>query len=185
MATGRILGSIAFVFGVHMACGCREHVHNDGPRRVPLNEHGIHLGQEIGPLTIHCTDGEDRTIGARSAMQLITISAVNDCAECQRHLTGLEQVYKEDRLQLDQFVVTSASPTRRADVLAAYRARTNRPVCIDTEEALWHQSNLSHTPVTLLVRNGRVAYIDDAPTETAAEIALFTRQVARAANWPR
>lgn len=35
------------------------------------------------------------------------------------------------------------------------------PVCIDEVGVLWNSLNVSHTPFTVLVENGRIIYLED------------------------
>lgn len=164
-----------------LACG--RHTDHKAIPRVALNEHGLRLRHVIGPTAVSCTDGRTRTVGGRGALQLITFSAASDCSDCERHLMGLKREYGGDpKLGIDQFFVTYGPADRRVDILGQYRARTAEPVCMNDGASLWHQQNISHTPFTILVRNGRILYIDDAPLDTRADQELFFANVVSAAH---
>lgn len=145
--------------------------------RPLLFEHGLRVGQMIAPLTLECSDGRVRTLGGGNAVQLVTFSTAGECSECNRHLSGLEQLYRTHQLPGVQFVVAYAPPARQTALLAAYQPYTSRPICFDATGALWKAYDISHTPVTALIRNSRVRYLDDAPLESPAELAAFRRAV--------
>lgn len=50
-------------------------------------------------------------------------------------------------------------------------------VCIDSDGLFWQQLGLSHTPVTVLLRDGVIVYMDDAPLASEAQIGRFLSDV--------
>lgn len=170
------------------ACGGRSDARSakesDEPRLLRLT-HGLSSGDVIALQNMRCADGVVRKLGASEQLQLVTFSTVSDCAECDRHLNGLEQLYREHKLPGEALIVTYAPPARQAEIVTAYRVRTSRPICFDETGALWTAHDISHTPVTVLIRNGKVLYLDDAPLETEQEVAQFRHALRSAAGTAR
>lgn len=180
--TRRLAGTLA-ICCLALGVGCRgERASEIGraslsDKRSLLFEHGLRVGRMIAPVTLECSDGRVRTLGAGRTVQLITFSTAGECSECSRHLRGLEQLYRTRQLPGMQFVVAYAPPARQTALLAAYQTYTSRPICFDATGALWKAYDISHTPVTALIRDGRIRYLDDAPLESPAELAAFRRAV--------
>jgi hypothetical protein len=158
---------------------------NDQIGRPLRFAHGMKTGDLIAPQTLPCSDGAARALGAPQRVQLVTFSTASDCTECDRHLNGLEELYRQKALPGDAIIVTYAPPARQTEVLAAYLARTARPVCFDERGALWTAHDISHTPVTALIRNGEVVYLDDAPLETPHDLARFRDEIRTAEQSPQ
>lgn len=159
-------------------CSCSSSAIRTAPHRTPLLDHGIRTGETLNPIAVHCSDGKNRTFADPSALQLVTISTEDDCSSCEMHIAGLDVLYRQRRIHMEQFVLTYTPTGRRADILAAYRGRTAIPVCIDEAASLWRNTDLSHTPVTVVLKHGQIAYIDDAPLETPVDRSFFTQAVA-------
>jgi len=51
-------------------------------------------------------------------------------------------------------------------------------VCIDRKGVLWDSLNVSHTPFSVIVRNGRIIYLHDAALTSAAVGEQFYADVA-------
>lgn len=164
---------------VHAMGGCRDRRPPGPAELTTVNEHGVRTGDIIAPFAVQCTDGVRRIIGGASEVQLVTISAESDCSECELHITGLDALYRARRIPIDAFVVTYMPRSLRADVLAAYHARTAMPICIDSGAVLWHQTRVSHTPVTVLLKGGRISYVDDSPLNSPLQVYTLTRAIAQ------
>jgi hypothetical protein len=131
-----------------------------------LYEHGIAVGDMVEPITVPCSDSTQRVVADTTSLQLVTITSVDDyCAECHRHLLGLDAVARLTQLGDTGFFLTYAPPARQAEIVKAYRAKTSQPVCFDQVGAMWEKYNLRHTPVTLLLLRGRVVYAHDTPLD--------------------
>lgn len=154
------------------ASGSLRHGRENVRRSILLN-HGIAVGTNVARLSVSCSDGRQRVLGERPAAQLVTLSTPGDCPECDRHWVGIDRIYREHALRLEQFVVTFAPQAARVEVLARYRGWTMLPLCFDENGSLWSKYNISHTPVTLLLRDGKVQYLDDAPLETTEDLRSF------------
>jgi hypothetical protein len=147
------------------------------PNRVPqshvVNAHGLAVGDSIEPLALTCREGGDRRIAAPNEVQLITLSTAGDCSACLTHLAGLEQLLVTKQVTAPQFYVSWATTAQIPSAMIAYRATTIRPVCFDTSGTLWDSHNVSHTPVTVVIRNGRVLYMHDMPLISASSQRQF------------
>jgi hypothetical protein len=181
-----LAGGTAFAVGVLMCTACEGHsdartVVNESMDRPLRFAHGLSTGDVIAVQRMPCADGVVRTIGSSERVQLVTFSTTGDCTQCDRHLMGLEQLYRQRILPDEAMIVMYAPPARQVEVLAGFRMRTARPICFDETGALWTVHDISYTPFTALIRNGQVVYLDDAPLETDQDLLAF-RDAVRAAQ---
>jgi len=148
---------------------------------VPLHlYHGIVIGQAIAPSTFSCSDSTDRTVAGRPARQIITLANVTDfCSECDRHLAGVQAEASALARNADPFLLTYASAARRAETARMFRARTGLPVCFDTTGAFWRRYDVSHTPLTIVLRDDVVVYGSDGPLDDTLKQSQFARNAAR------
>lgn len=155
------------------AAGDRSDASSPSSRGPLLVDHGIHVGRLIAPHELPCADGRPRAVAMAGRAQLVTFSTPGDCSECERHLQGVEEVYRGKYLDLEQFIVVYAPAATRDEALLRYRGWTRQPVCFDTVGSLWEAENISHTPITAVIRDGSVRYLDDGPLDTDARRASF------------
>jgi hypothetical protein len=131
-----------------------------------LYEHGIDVGDKLDAISVACSDAAQRTFAEAKRLQLVTLSSVDDyCAECDRHLRGLDAVSKRAEMSHDAFILTYGAPARHVDIVTAYAPKTNRPVCFDETGRVWERHDLRHTPLTLLLWSGQVVYAHDGPLD--------------------
>lgn len=141
--------------------------------------HGIAIGQVIEGTTFACSDSTDRTVAGRSARQIITLANASDfCSECDRHLTGLDAIAAALSRDADRFLLTYASPARTSEVLNVFKSKTRLPVCFDASGAFWRRYDISHTPVTIVLRDGMVVYAYDGPLDDSIAQLHFARGAA-------
>lgn len=146
--------------------------------RVPqLLDHGLRIGTHLQRVVVGCENGTDRRTAPAVGIQLITFSSVGDCSECDRHWRGLDVYARSRPPAIDQFVVALVSSASEEALSASYHARTTLPVCFDEDGVLWSSHNLSHTPVTALVVNGTIAYLDDAQLDRDGDVDAFAEAI--------
>lgn len=100
-------------------------------------EHGVDIGDHIGPLPVQCTGDFETVVGANDdGPQLITLATPNDCALCERHLAGLLDASDDLPDGMMSLVVTWAPVRgRRSSELFADYPRVRE--CSDAEGILW------------------------------------------------
>lgn len=138
--------------------------------KMAVNNHGgVIVGLRIDEIPLLCDDGQVRIVAPRKLAQLVTFTSVGDCSACEMHLAGLDSLSKLKQLPVPHvYVAYSAAAARKADS-RAYAAVISEPVCWDETGALWDKYNISHTPVSLLVSDGRVVLLHDTPLVTAED----------------
>jgi hypothetical protein len=151
--------ALALACGVVAACAASDLP----PESHVINQHVIKVGDVITPTRLRCHAGADRIVANPSEIQLITFSTPNDCSACVPHLAGLEEVLKRAPVHIDNFYVSWAPPAETTSAIASYRAFSNRAVCFDEAGALWDTYNISHTPITVVLRRGQIVYMHDMP----------------------
>ena len=157
-----------------LVCACAD-AHSrtaEAPHSHVINDHKIRVGDTLSAVTVDC-NGTRRIVGRPGSVQLVTFSTKGDCTACLPHLAGLEQVLERRALAIETFHVTYASNAELASVREAYRAITHRAVCVDEHATLWDKYNISHTPVTVLLRSGEVVYMHDMPLVSDAAQKTF------------
>lgn len=163
-----------------IACGdARRSVHVDSPLAF---DHGVNVGDRLTPANLACDDNQSRKVAALGKTQLVTFWTIDDCSDCSRHLQGLETVWKRSEIPVEQFVVTYATPSRAAEVLRLHAVGSTRPLCMDTSARYWDKYDMRHTPVTMLLRSGRVAFMDDMPLDSDERRAEFVSRVIKASR---
>lgn len=142
--------------------------------------HGLRLGDQLAAKPLDCEDSFPRTAAAARAFQIITFATMDDCSACLAHLAGLEAAGKADTVvSQNQFFVAWAAPAELRQARRAFRSATRRPVCFDVDGSYWSAANLSHTPVTAIIVNGRVLYMTDLPLASASARQQFVDDVER------
>jgi hypothetical protein len=131
-----------------------------------LNEHGISVGDTLDMMQLACDDNVKRAVAAPGYAQIITFSSPGDCSMCQQHLAGLEQLASSGRLPIEHFYVVFSPSMSRARSARAYRTISEQPVCWDDAGVYWQQHSIAHTPFTVLLLEGRIALMHDAPLLT-------------------
>lgn len=127
------------------------------------NDHKITVGDSIAPLAVNCAGGATRVVADPAKVQLVTVSTASDCSACLTHLAGLESVLAQDPIHIETFYVSLVPRDQQQGAMIAYHTVTSRLVCFDERGVLWDKYNISHTPVTVLLRHGRIAYMHDMP----------------------
>lgn len=128
--------------------------------------HGIRVGDTIAVAALPCSDGKDRLVGIPNGPQLITFATGSDCASCSLVLPGLEEIWRKQTLGIQTFFVSYMPRGSWPTAVRFFKAQTSQPVCFDTTGYLWVRYNISHTPFTVLLRNGVVAFGYDGPLDS-------------------
>lgn len=136
------------------------------------DRHGLELGQRLSKVIIDCPSGRLVLAGA-SDTQLITLATLRDCSACEAHMIGLDELKRQGRLPPDEYLVVWPQPGTSAHELEGYTRQTARRVCVDSAGHFWDRFNVQHTPVTLVVKDGRIVYLDDRPLLSGPSIAAF------------
>lgn len=145
------------------------------------NVHGFKVGDSIAPFGVQCLKTTNRILAARGATQLVTFSTAGDCSTCMTHLAGMEAIAREGNGPRDNFVVTWSRNQTLPEVARLYASRPVRDVCIDSAGQAWDGLNLQHTPVTILLISGRVAYMTDKGYVSDSSRTHFLSDIARVA----
>jgi len=167
-ACGRLGSLSALVALVHCAQPSSDRssaVRDSLPARSPflLQGHGgLTAGIAITKVRLTCDDGVQRVLG-EDEVQLVTFTTPGDCSSCQSHLAGLELMTRHRQMPLDHYFVAYAPRSTRTVDLRAYRRLVTGRLCWDEHGALWDRHNVSHTPVTALMRHDTVLLLHDAP----------------------
>lgn len=147
-------------------------------------EHGVTLGQAVPLTPLSCSDSTARRVGDPDALQMITFATSYDgCTVCNLHLKSLGSIRWRQLPDVDPFIV-AWGPSRKRLVqlesgLSDTLGLTFPSVCIDRKGVLWDSLNVSHTPFSVIVRNGRIIYLHDADLTPAAVGEQFYADVAR------
>ncbi|MEX2179066.1 MAG: hypothetical protein WD801_10170 [Gemmatimonadaceae bacterium] len=144
-----------------------------------MNATNLALGQRVPSMSLTCADSLPRTIAAPGTSQLVTFATVSDCAACEAHMSGLETLAKAGALPVETMVVFWAPRADVARALRLMRSSIARPLCRDEHDSLWIRLDITHTPVTALIRDGRIALLDDGPLFSPVEQRLFADRVRR------
>lgn len=138
--------------------------------KMAVNDHGgIVVGLSIDETPLPCNDGQLRVIAPRKLSQLITFTSVGDCSACEQHLAGLDSLSRLKQLPVPHVYVAYSAPSNRSADSRAYASVISDPVCWDEKGALWDEYNISHTPVSVLVFDGRVLLMHDTPLVAAED----------------
>jgi hypothetical protein len=149
--------------------------------RTLVNEHGIKVGDHVAPLSVACSDAHERIVGR--GRQLITLTTLEDlCSDCHRHLGGLSRAVRalaEQRgdLGVEPIFLAAVPSSRQVEAIRAYRDQRGAALCFDEGSELWTRHHLTHTPVTLLLLDGRVAFAHDAPLDDEQARSAFVQSV--------
>lgn len=170
------------IFLAAQTIGCGETKPPVKPDTDLAFDHGVVIGDRLLAVSLSCSDGRSREVAAANKIQLVTLWTADDCSSCSRHLAGLETAWHQAEIPFDQFVVTYATSARRPEVLRSHRAGSTRPLCIDTAAKFWDKYDIRHTPVTILIENGRVAYMHDLPLDSDEMRKEFVRKVVQIAK---
>lgn len=135
-------------------------------RKTALNDHGLALGQRIAPVTLSCSDGRQHVVADSAETQLVTIATLRDCSECETHMSGLNDLRARGKLPAPDMLVIWPTLGAPASEFNKRMRKSARLVCADEGGVLWDRYNVLHTPVTLVLRSGRVSYIYDAPLQS-------------------
>lgn len=140
-------------------------------------DHGVHAGTALTPLSLDCSDGRKRMVGDPNASHVVTLATSGDCAQCNRHWQGITALFERNAARGHQYAIVNAPPSHTAEATAHMRGYSDIPVCFDTAGVLWSNHNVSHTPVTLVVQNGRVVYVNGEALDHAAGLNAFRREI--------
>lgn len=155
---------VFLVVGLALLAGCETKRAAAGTRpEIPSEtmQHGVQVGVRLASLDLHCTDAIRRVVSPASGVQLVTFATPYDCSSCSPHLAGLDNLKNQGKLPRDEMIVVWGSPRDLASMTSAKHAASPRPVCIDSSGVFWDRDNVSHTPFTVLLVNGRIAYVND------------------------
>jgi hypothetical protein len=149
--------------------------------RTLVNEHGIKVGDHVAPLAVACSDAHERIVG--KGRQLVTLTTLEDlCSDCHRHLGGLSQAVqalaeRRGDLDVEPIFLAAVPSSRQVEAIRAYRNQRGAALCFDESSELWARHHLTHTPVTLLLLDGRVAFAHDAPLDNEQARSAFVQSV--------
>ncbi len=124
--------------------------------------HGIEIGQQVQPTSVRCGDGEQREVGTKDRIQIVTFATPYDCYTCSAHLGGLPESKVLRSSHVEAFVVVWA-PQSKLATREFKKISEKYTVCVDERGALWDAHAISHTPVTVALRGGEVVYLNDQP----------------------
>ncbi|MBX9928220.1 MAG: hypothetical protein K2X99_04830 [Gemmatimonadaceae bacterium] len=153
--------------------------------RVVLHERALALGDSVPSTTLACSDGVQRRIGDSRSTQLVTFEALGDCSACASHPAGLDALWREKALDLPMLTVAYAPASQMREVDRLILATAGRPVCYDSTGLYWDRVDLSNTPLTLLLVDGIIAYVHDAPLadpDARAGLVSDVRSIVRVAR---
>lgn len=146
-------------------------------------EHGVKLGQAVPQRDLSCSDSTVRRVAAPGAVQMITFATPYDCALCSLHLSSLGSIHWNQLPKIDPFIVawgpSAKELVRLESGVKDTPGLTFPSVCIDREGVFWDSLNVSHTPFTAIVRDGRVIYLHDGVLSSPALGDQFYEDVAR------
>lgn len=149
-------------------------------RSVALQQHGLRPGARLRTIDFPCNNGKTRELAARQRDQIVTFSAFGDCSECARHLKGLGDADHARASLPEHFVVVFAPPGELDDMDRLHRRTDSLPVCFDAAATVWRDYDLQNTPFTVLLRDGWVEYLNDAPLDDSVARQAFAADVERA-----
>lgn len=142
-------------------------------------EHTIQVGDTLPRLELACTDGTHATIGRGQGLQIVTISTPGECSTCEPHMTGLERLYRDGRLPAPAFIVYWSGQAEAARVASDYRNAYRQPTCRDSAGAWFAGGRITHTPVTAVMKDGRILLLDDAPIIAPAQDSAFLAPISK------
>jgi hypothetical protein len=177
----RNVGATIAVFAL---VGCRNAgsaQNREGPhvdRMQADNDHGFAVGAHVPLLRLNCGGQAAFTTGEPHQFQTITLATPGECSACLAHMSGLEVLAHAAELPTDDAIITWAPGLQGARDIAFARLGTTRRICPDVDGRLFRTLGVSHAPVTIAVRDGRVVYMHDRPLASAAARALFVRDLA-------
>lgn len=169
-------GAVAIVLLTAGACPDRG-VPNRKDAESVRYQRKIQSGQLLLRSVLACSDGKHRNIGGANDTQIITFATSNDCLTCGTHAAGLDLIRRTDQLHIGFFTVAYAAPAQEAMVIRSLAAETSNPVCFDAVGRYWLSHDLSHTPLTVVVQNGRIIYLHDTALDTDSARTKFVRAV--------
>ncbi len=131
---------------------------------MQLQDHGgLVAGTRLGTVALTCDDRQVRTVAPDSGAQLLTFTTPGDCSACHTHLAGLDSLDKLGQSPVPHIYVSYATPAQRDDARRSYKRVIGQSLCWDDSGSLWDLLRIEHTPVTVLVRDGTVVLVHDAP----------------------
>lgn len=185
----RAIGLIAVIIASSSCSGSFGAPH----RSRAAMDHGIGVGSRVRPLTLQCDQRGSRdsgnraqvspvapsvrhltiTLGDPKTTSIVSFATPADCSACDLHVAGMNMLTTSESLPIPDFIVlwpgADFTPTRHAAIVAA----TPRVVCFDETGAAWDAQDIRHTPFTVVIQRGTVAYIHDRSLVRALERAEF------------
>ncbi len=140
---------------------------------LTLTRHGLAVGEAIQPVRLECDDARSRIVAPLEIPQLVTFTTPGDCSACETHLAGVEMLLSDNSPIPEHVWVAYPADVDSNAASEQYRLITRFPICWDRAGAMWTRYNISHTPFTVLLRNGKVLLIDDASLARPSERARF------------
>ncbi|MBL0938581.1 MAG: hypothetical protein IBJ03_06790 [Gemmatimonadaceae bacterium] len=139
--------------------------------------HGIAIDAQIEETSLDCGDEGTRQLAPRSGVQLITFSTPYDCSACTPHLAALDSLKKQGMLPEGDAMVLWAPGENLDHEVGMVRGKTHRTVCVDQKGMMWDRHDLQHTPVTVLLVDGRVVYMNDRLLDSESQRAAFLQDL--------
>lgn len=132
-------------------------------------EHGLAINDRIELTLLSCRNGERHEAGREGAVEIVTFATPFDCVYCSVHLSGLVELVDQlpEKVQPPVLVLWSPSDTQLERAVDKF-GDSGFDLCHDVEGTLWDRYNLTNTPFTVVLRNGRVVYLNDWALDEAA-----------------
>lgn len=146
------------------------------------NAHGFKVGDSLAPFHVQCLKDSDKILAKPGVTQLVTFSTAGDCSTCMSHLSGLEAVSRAGGGPPQNFIVTWSRGQSVPEIARLYSSRPGRDVCLDSLGQAWDSLNIQHTPVTVLLISGRVAFMTDKGLTSDSSRARFISDIAGLAS---
>jgi len=142
-------------------------------------EHGIKEGARLDEVSLDCGVDGSREIAPRHNVQLVTFATPYDCSSCAPHLAALDSLHAHGELPRNDVIVMWSPGSDLQREVAIVRKRTPRTVCVDPRGTLWDRHDLQHTPITMLLVDGRVTYMNDRMLGSDLEHRAFLQDLAK------
>ena len=140
-------------------------------------EHGIKVGAQLSELVLDCGEGEQQRVAPRQGVQLVTFATPYDCSSCAPHMSALDSLSARGALPSNDLMVVWAPGAELEREVALVREKTPRKVCVDPRGTLWDRHDLQHTPITMLLVDGRVTYMNDRMLSNDVEHTTFLQDL--------
>ena len=168
-----------------LACDGSSDAADAEPAYPVLHSRQLAIGDRITQQELACSDGRSRRVADRGVAQVVTFASLGDCSSCASHMTGVDSIYSRRELKLEMFSVIYGPGAREPDIVRRMAPPQARPACTDQRGVFWEALDLSHTPLTVLLIDGRIAYMHDAPLDSAEDWRRLTGALRAGRRPPR